>query len=220
MILRRAAAALPPLARTAGPSSASARGLAGRARGAAKKAEQWVSPPAKHELMLQRPWLGAYYSLREGDKAAMRNRDRLMQKKEPTRGRLIVDLLDKIERDQMLAKDPWRAGKFNPGDVLQVEHVGKVGDPPDIVVGMMIGMHRRGLGSGFRLLCKVDDTPVEYHFQLFSPLLQKITLRQKSTWRDMRRKLYALRETVLKLNLPKPLLPGDTGGAKAKKGKR
>ena len=202
-------------------AAAPLRGLAGRARVAARQAEQWVSPPPRHELWRPAPFLGAYYTLREGEPAAMRNRAKLKQKKEPTRGRFIVDVLDRLERERLEAKEPWRRGKFNPGDVLQVEHVANAGDAAgDMVVGVMLGMHRRGLGSGFRLLCKVDDTPVEYHFQLYSPLVRSITLRQKSTWRDMRRKLYALRETALKLNLPKPLVPGregDGGGAKKKK---
>ena len=59
------------------------------------------------------------------------------------------------------------------------------------------------MGSSFRLLCYVDNTAVEYQFQLYSPLVQDVVVRKPSEWRDGKKKLYMLREQVSKLVFPK-----------------
>ena len=184
---------------------AAARALASGSR-SRRGVPQWTSPPPQHELWKPQPFLGAYYTLRPDDEAAMRNREKLKQKRESKRGRFIVDVLERTEREIIEAKDPWRnPALYRPGDIIQVEHCSSVGETADVVVGMMIGMHRRSLGTGFRLLCKVDETPVEYHFQLYSPLLLSMLVRQPSAWRDRKKKLFRLRDEVAKLKLPKPL---------------
>jgi len=131
-----------------------------------------------------------------------------MQKKEPTRGRFIVSALEKIEMEKMHEAAPWRAGQFKPGDILQVDHRPTATDATENTVGIMIGMHRRGLGTSFRLLCNPDNTPVEYQFQLYSPLLLNVTVRKPSEWRGGQRKLFKLRQYVQTLSFPPPIVEG------------
>ena len=199
---------------------APARGLAGRIPSSHRAHPQWTSPPPKHELWRPNSWMGAYYKLREDDPAAMRNRDRLMQKKEPTRGRFIVSALERIECDKLQASQPWRAGDFKPGDYLQVDHRPSMTDPQESIVGVMIGLHRRGLGSSFRLLCYPDSTPVEYQFQLYSPLVVNVTVRKPSEWRNKQRKLYKLREVVQTLPIPPAVIEGREQRTGKKKKRR
>ena len=132
---------------------------------------QWKPQPPQHALWRPNSWLGAYYKLREGDAAAERNREKLKGKRSPTRGAFIVNSLERIERDKLEAQDPWRKATWKPGDYLEVEHCSKMGETPDRIVGVLIGIHRRGLGSSFRLLCHVDGTAAEYQFQIYSPLV-------------------------------------------------
>lgn len=133
----------------------------------------------------------------------MRNRDRLRGRRHPVRGRFIVNTMDRMARSKLEAKDPWRKATWKIGDYLEVEHSAKVGEIADRVVGILIGIHRRGMGSSFRLLCYVDNTAVEYQFQLYSPLVKDVVVRKPSEWRDGKRKLYMLREQVSKLVFPK-----------------
>lgn len=170
-------------------------------------------------MMQPSSWLGAYYKLRESDAAAMRNRDRLMEKKEPTRARFIVGALERIECETLQAAEPWRAGTFKPGDFLQVEHKPSATDPVDTIVGVMLGMHRRGLGTSFRLLCNPDNSPVEYQFQLYSPLLVNVTVRKPTEWRNGQRKLFKLRQYVQTLSFPAAIVEGREQRGK-RKGKR
>ena len=176
---------------------------------------QWSSPPPKHDMWQPSTWLGAYYKLREGDPAAMRNRDRLMQKAEPKRGRFIVGALERMEMQKLQAAQPWRAGNFKPGDYLQVEHKATATDAAETIVGVMIGMHRRGLGSSFRLLCNPDNSPVEYLFQIYSPLIVNVTVRKASEWRNNQRKLFKLRAQVQTLAIPAPVFEGRERRVKA-----
>jgi len=216
---------------TAPPFLAAARGLAQRIP-PHKVYPQWSAPPPLHEHAMPHEWLGAYYKLSAVDpklmpeqKAAMlRNKAKLKGKRAPARGRYIVGVLEAVQRTKLEAVDPWRKPYyFEPGDFLEVEYCSKIDEPPDRVTGMMIGVHQRGLGSSFRLLCQVDNTPLEYHFQLYSPLLQKVTLRQKSSWRDMKRKLYVMRKKVSSITFPKVTPRGKEPGpptppARKKKG--
>uniref|UniRef100_A0A7S2ITW8 Ribosomal protein L19 n=1 Tax=Haptolina brevifila TaxID=156173 RepID=A0A7S2ITW8_9EUKA len=186
---------------------------------------QWSSPAPQHEMWLPNSWMGSYYKLRENDPAAMRNREKLKSRRTPTVGRFIVNALERIERDKMEAQEPWRMTTYKPGDYLQVEHRPAVGETPDTIVGVMIGMYRRGLGSSFRLLCNLDNSPVEYQFMLYSPLLVNISVRKPSEWRNKQRKLFKLRDQVQKLSFPAPMFEdGDprkrknqTGGGGKKK---
>ena len=177
------------------------RGLAASA--SHKQTPQWKSPPPQHEYWKPTSWLGAYYKLREGDEAAMRNRDRLMGKRPAKRGRFIVNALDRMECDKLEAKEPWRAGKWNVGDYLEVAHSSKAGDTPERVVGMLIGLHRRGLGSTFKLLTAVDGVAVEYAFKQYSPLVSEVILRKPSEWRDKQSKLYKMRPEATRLSYPR-----------------
>ena len=148
----------------------------------------------------------------------MRNQARLKDRRAPTRGRFIVDAIERIERDKLEAKDPWRAGKFKPGDYLQVEHRSAHGEPVDAVVGMLIGIHRRGLGSSIRLLCHVDGSAVEYQFQLYSPMVTNITVRRPSDRWNRQKKLYQLRKLVHTLSIPAPLRSGESKSDERKAG--
>ena len=107
------------------------------------------------------PWMGAWYTLREGDPVAMANREKLKGRRPPTRGRFIVQELDRRRRAKEHAAEPWRAGHFRVGDTLQVEHRPSLSEKVERSVGLCIGRHRRGLGSSFRLLCKPDGVAVE-----------------------------------------------------------
>ena len=195
------------------------RGMASSSRPNAKHRvfPQWTPGAPQHELWQPNSWLGAYFKLREGDSVALRNRERLRGKKSPSRGRFIMSSLERMERDKLEAQDSWRKATWRPGDYLEVEHCAKADDVPDRVVGILLGMHRRGLGSSFRLLCYVDKVAVEYQFQLYSPLVKNVVVRQASEWRDGKRKLFRLRDQVHKLNFPKPSKPqrrvvaADTG---------
>ena len=196
-----------------------ARGLANKRVPAHRVYPQWWSPPPKHEFARPNSWLGAYYSLREGDAAAMRNRERLKDKKAPSRARFILNTLDRHERDRLELAEPWRApGAYTPGDYVQVNFRGAAGDAPETIVGMVIGIHRRSMGSSIRLLCNPDATPVEYQFQLYSPLLDGIAVRKPSDLRHNHRKLYHLREKVQSLPFPAPIVEGRE--QRTKKNKR
>ena len=59
---------------------------------------QWKPSTPQHPLWRPDSWMGAYYKLREADEAAMRNRDKLMGKRAPKRGRFIVSKVEDIER--------------------------------------------------------------------------------------------------------------------------
>ena len=117
---------------------------------------QWRDTPRQHELWQPNKWLGAYFKMREGDETAAKNQAKLRGKRSNTRARFIVQTQEQTEMAARNAVDEWRKMEWNPGDFLEVEHSPKVGDQSDRVVGVLIGMYRRGLGSSFRLLCYVD----------------------------------------------------------------
>ena len=132
------------------------------------------------------PWLGAYFTLREDDPAAVANREKRKSRKGNTRGRFIVATLEKGEIAKLKAERPFLNTDFQQGDILEVEHRPSLSDPPERAVGLCIARHSRGLGTSFRLLCKPDDLPVEYQFMLYSPLLLGITLRTRPAKRSQR----------------------------------
>ena len=117
---------------------------------------QWRDPPRQHELWQPNKWLGAYFKMREGDETAAKNAAKLRGKRSNTRARFIVQTQENTEIAARNEADAWRKMEWNPGDFLEVEHSPKIGDQADRVVGVLIGMYRRGLGSSFRLLCYVD----------------------------------------------------------------
>lgn len=93
------------------------------------------------------PWLGAYYQLRQGDPAAMHNRERRRGKAAPKRGRFITQEVERREVARRNVDEPWRDMKgFDRGDILEVEHrpadVGSDG-PTERVVGVCIAKVRR-----------------------------------------------------------------------------
>jgi len=179
-----------------------------------------ISNPLASPFAKPGPWLGAYYTLRENDPVAMKNREQKKDKAAPTRGRFIVAEMGRREIAAAQAIDPWRdSARFQRGDILEVEY--RPQDAPEAeiterVVGLCIAVHRRGIGSSFRLLCKPDDVPVEYQFQLFAPTLRSIELRQRPTKAPRMQKIYYMRERVGELKFLKPSV--GPGSPKPKRG--
>jgi len=164
---------------------------------------QWRWGDGGSPYAVPTPWLGAYYSLRDGDPAAEKKRDKLVGRRAPTRGRFIVGTVDQQEIVEKEGADPWRKGLFQTGDFLQVRHRPTMSDPVEQCVGVVLGRHRKGLGSSFRLLCKPDELAVEYQFMLYSPLLVDIKKLGKIAKKPRTNKIYWMRERVGKLKLPK-----------------
>ena len=177
-------------------------------------------------------WLGAYYTLREGDEVAARKREKLCSKATPRRSRFIVGTLDAMERKRRLEKEPWRRGFFKAGDYVEVEHRASLSDPVERVTGLVISKQKRtSLASSFDLLCDVDGTPMEYKFPLFSPLLLSVEVRgqvKKASGSPKPKgvKLFYFRDRVRDLSIPKPARPGGeterpgAGNTKKKFGRR
>lgn len=175
----------------------------------------------RHPFAVAQPWLGAYYSLREGDVAAMKNRDRRMDKAPQKRAAFMTAEIERREMAAAIEREPWRnLSNFDRGNIYEVEYRpmdGKVGSPDvtERVVGLCLGVHRRAFGASFRLLCKPDDCPTEYQFQIFSPTLLNVTLRQTPKKRPRFSKLYYMRERIGDIRMPKLL-----GADEAKKPKK
>ena len=230
MLAARLRATLRPFSRLAGPSAAPLRPPAATSqltaapplRSALRACSSLVKPidPTEiHPYRVVQPWMGAWYTLREGDPVAMANREKLKGRRPPTRGRFIVQELDRRRRAKEHAAEPWRAGHFRVGDTLQVEHRPSLSEKVERPVGLCIGRHRRGLGSSFRLLCKPDGVAVEYQFFLYSPLLTSIEVRAKPRKRYRKSKLYYMRERVNEISFPKPIRRDDKGEVVVPKGK-
>ena len=226
-LLRRAALSarpLPlPLTRCMGSMGSMQRSFASEA------------PLRVHPYAAPQSWLGAYYTLRqEGPlkcERAIANREKRKGKNAPARGRFIVSAIEKLQIDELVKKEPWRGPAksehgIQSGETLEVWFKPAIDQPEERVVGYCIARHNRGLGSSFRLLCKIDQCPIEYQFQLFSPLLLNVivraprrkTQRKREKFGRLRSKLYFLRDEVDKLNLPKPTpRPRKEAAPKAKK---
>ena len=174
---------------------------------------QWI-PGGSHKYAVPSSWLGAYYTLREGDPIAEKNRNNLKGKREPTRGRFIVQTLDQMEMQQRLAKEPWRKGEFRTGDYLEVEHRASLSDPVERTVGLVLARKRQGLASSVNLLCQIDGLAVEYRFMLFSPLLLSLEVRGGLPKRPRKSKIYNYRERLNDFTLPKPRRVERTGEAR------
>ena len=139
---------------------------------------QWTSPPPQHELWKPNSWLGAYYGIREDKGSAATKQQQLVGKKTTRRGRFIVGAMNSIEKSKRVEAEPWRAMRWQPGSYLEIDHVPRTGSAVERVVGMLLGVKRKGLGSTFRLLCHVEGATVEYQYQTFSPLLVNATVRR------------------------------------------
>lgn len=179
-------------------------------------------PPLRvHPYAAPQSWLGAYYTLRQDGplkcERAIANREKLKGKNAPARSRYIVSAIEKLQIDELVKKDPWRGTAksehgIQSGETLEVWYKPSVDQPEERVVGYCIARHNKGLGSSFRILCKIDQCPIEYQFQLFSPMLLNIitraprrkTQRSREKFGRIRSKLYFLRDEVDKLKLPKP----------------
>jgi len=183
-------------------------------------APQW-QPGGAHEYAVPTPWLGAYYTLREGDETAIKKRERLCGRRSPSRGRFIVNTLDRTEVARIEAEEPWRKGLFKTADFVEVEHRASLSDPVERVVGLVIGRSRKGLGSSFNLLCELDGVAVEYKFMLYSPLLLSLDVRGKLDKQPKTRKIYYMRDRLKDVSIPAPRVTERkqvrTGGKKGKK---
>jgi ribosomal protein L19 len=201
---------------------------AARASGLARRAfctrplaapEVPLTNPLANPFAKPGPWLGAYYSLREHDPAAMANREKRMDKAAPKRGRFIVAETERRDIEAIQQREPWRNfNRFDRGDVVETEYRPQDAASTEVterVVGLVIAIHRRALGSSFRLLCRPDELPVEYQFQLFSPTLLGVEVRSKPKEKPRLAKLYYMRDRVGSLKFPRP--SGGTG-PKAKGG--
>jgi ribosomal protein L19 len=188
-----------------------------------------------HPYAAPQSWLGAYYTLRQDGplkcERAIANREKLKGKNAPARSRFIVSAIEKLQIDELVKKDPWRGAAksehgIQSGETLEVWYKPSADQPEERVVGYCIARHNRGLGSSFRILCMIDQCPIEYQFQLFSPMLLNIitraprrkTQRSREKFGRIRSKLYFLRDEVDKLKLPKPTpRPRSDAASKAKK---
>jgi len=198
----------PPAAKPPAPAplSGNADATQGERRGSRRgrlAQRQWRWGDGGSPYAVPMPWLGAYYSLRADDPAAVRKRDKLAGRKSPSRGRFIVDTLNKQEVARLQASEPWRKGEFKTGDYLEVRHRPSMSEPVEQYVGLVLGRHNKGLGSSFRLLTKPDGLPVEYQFFLHSPLLAGINVVGRTHKKVRSNKIYHMRDKVNEVVIPK-----------------
>ncbi len=70
---------------------------------------------------------------------------------------------------------------FKAGDAISVTYARSTkSDRSTTVSGMVIGKRNASLGSTFRLLCSVSNTPVEMIFSKYSPLIREIKVVQEA----------------------------------------
>ena len=109
-------------------------------------------------------------------------------------------LLAFIEREQvermgmrdrlklMLKRNPER---LTPGSVVKVHRVMDGEDKrPMVYVGTVIAIRRRGLGSSFSIVNKIDGELLQFNFALYSPLLTRLEILKRGYGK--RQKLYGL----------------------------
>jgi large subunit ribosomal protein L19 len=84
---------------------------------------------------------------------------------------------------------------FAPGDTVRVHQKIQEGEKTRIQVfeGIVLAIKGRGENKSFTVQKKVGDIGVERIWQLASPLIEKIELKQKAKHRVKRAKLYNLR---------------------------
>ena len=99
----------------------------------------------QHPFARPQPWMGAWYSLRgEEDAVMQKNRELKKGRRAPTRAKHIMHMLSRQSVRASEAAEPWRAGLFNVGDTLEIEHRPSVSERPERVVGMCIARYKRG----------------------------------------------------------------------------
>lgn len=92
---------------------------------------------------------------------------------------------------------------FHPGDVIQVyqkiKEIGKKGEEKErlqMFEGTVLGVKGRGENKSFMVRKVVDGVAVERIWPLFSPLIDKVVLKEKPKKALRRAKLYYLRKNV------------------------
>merc|ERR1712070_969184 len=101
-------------------------------------------------------------TLRESDPTALRNREKLQQRARPVRGRFICQTLDKRQREEIEAREPWRAADFTRGDVLEVQYKPSVSEEVNAAVGLCIGRIHKGLGCSAGRMVLRSNTSSSY----------------------------------------------------------
>jgi large subunit ribosomal protein L19 len=99
-------------------------------------------------------------------------------------------IIQRIEDEQMSKEIP----DFGSGDTVVVQVKIKEGDRERLQAyeGVVIGRRNRGLNSAFTVRKISHGVGVERTFQLYSPLIESITLKRRGDVRQA--KLYYLRE--------------------------
>jgi large subunit ribosomal protein L19 len=101
-----------------------------------------------------------------------------------------MSIIDDITRDAQNKKIP----RFKAGDTVRVYLKIKEGEKERVQYyeGVVIGIHRNGISTTFKVRKESYGVGVERTFPLFSPLIQKIEVKRRG---DVRRaKLYYLRK--------------------------
>lgn len=101
-----------------------------------------------------------------------------------------MSIIDDITRDALNKKIP----RFKAGDTVRVYLKIKEGEKERVQYyeGVVIGIHRNGISTTFKVRKESYGVGVERTFPLFSPLIQKIEVKRRG---DVRRaKLYYLRK--------------------------
>ena len=95
------------------------------------------------------------------------------------------------ERKWLLSKR--NPDRLTPGSIVRVERILGVDNPkPLIYTGTVIAIYRKGVGSSFRIINKVNDEMIEFGFQIYSPLIKKIEILKPGN--EKRSKLFYLRD--------------------------
>lgn len=101
-------------------------------------------------------------------------------------------VMEKIEREQMKGSPP----PFRSGDTVRVHVRIKEGDKERVQVfeGVVLKIKRRGVNTTFTVRKVSYGVGVERIFPLFSPVVEKVEVKQKGSVR--RSRLYYLRERM------------------------
>ena len=99
-------------------------------------------------------------------------------------------IIDELEKEQVIREMPH----FSPGDTVVVQVKVKEGSRERLQAfeGVVLGKRNRGLNSSFTVRKISSGIGVERTFQVYSPLIDSITVKRKGAVR--RAKLYYLRD--------------------------
>ena len=99
-------------------------------------------------------------------------------------------IIDELEKEQIKREIPH----FSPGDTVVVQVKVKEGSRERLQAfeGVVLGKRNRGLNSSFTVRKISSGIGVERTFQVYSPLIDSITVKRKGAVR--RAKLYYLRD--------------------------